>query len=258
MTSMTELTPPTTGGEVAGQRAPWGGREVFLGLLVFLAAILLGPLPFVAPFYAIAGEKARSTLLAGIIVSTGVYVAIVGIAAYYTFGRYGGGWGRLGFRRPSWRTLGWAAAGLAAAFVVATIYGGAIEIFNIDWLKQECDDQIPVEIRNDPLLLGLTSALAVLFAPVAEEVFYRGFILPGLARTWGLAAGIAASGALFGASHLLGNPTLWPTLLLFTAIGIIFAFAYHRSGNLLATVAAHAGFNLVGVIAIAATTCRPE
>jgi membrane protease YdiL (CAAX protease family) len=114
---------------------------------------------------------------------------------------------------------------------------------------------VPESIRASALLLAMSSFLAVIFAPACEELYFRGFVFPGLARAWGPAAGIVASGLLFGSAHLLGNPTLYKSMIQFTAIGMVFAFAYWKSGNILSTMLAHFTFNLIGIVTIASTTC---
>ena len=104
-------------------------------------------------------------------------------------------------------------------------------------------------------MLALTAAVAVAIAPPCEELFFRGFVFPGIARSWGVPAGIAASGLLFGASHLLGDPYLYKSLVALSLVGCVFAFVYYKSGNLLSTMFAHFTFNLIAVIALAASTC---
>ena len=241
--------------EVAGQRVPWDGRDVFIGLLLLVALLTVVPLPIIGPLLAIYGDDSRPTLITAVAVSGLVYAGIIAIAARLTFGKYGGGWERLGMRPVTWAVIGWSVATLAAVFAISAGYAGLLAWLDIDALQQGTCDQVPSEIRDDRVILAMTSVVAVLFAPAAEELFYRGFVFPGLARVWGVAAGIVASGILFSLSHLLGNPVLYKSAILFALIGIVFAFSYQRTGNIFTTVFAHATFNLLGVVSIAATSC---
>jgi hypothetical protein len=241
---------------VAGRRPPWDGRDVVIALLILLALITVVPLPIVGPLLVLYGEDSQATLIPAVLVSGLVYVGIIAVAARLSFGKYGGGWERLGVGRITWPVAGWAVATLVAVFAVSAAYSGVISWLDIDALRQGECDQVPSDIRDQRIILVLTSIIAVLFAPAAEELFYRGFVFPGLAKMWGVPAGIVASGVLFSLSHLVGNPLLWKTAILFALIGIIFAFSYHRTGNIFTTIFAHAGFNLLGVIVIASTTCE--
>lgn len=86
----------------------------------------------------------------------------------------------------------------------------------------------------------LLAAGAVLLAPIYEEYFYRGFLLPSLARRTGQPAAVAISAAAFAASHLSGGDALqlW---LLGAALGG--AYVTVGRGNLAVPTLAHALYN---------------
>jgi hypothetical protein len=67
---------------------------------------------------------------------------------------------------------------------------------------------------------------------------FRGAVLPTLARRWGWAPAILASGLLFGLIHL--QPAGLPTL---GALGLVLGAAVRRSGSLLSAVVLHALWN---------------
>jgi membrane protease YdiL (CAAX protease family) len=240
-----------------GRTVPWTLRDVGVGLAWFVAAFILIPAAVLTPLLVAYDQDSDQVLTASIVASVAVYLAIAAIAGWRTFGRHGGGLGTLGLKAPAGSTYGWAAAAIGGAIGVSLAYGGIIEAFDIGWLQQECDDQVPQEIRDSAWLLAMSGVLAIGFAPITEEAFFRGFVFPGIARAWGVAAGVAVSGLLFGSAHLLGNPLLYKSVPLFTMIGAVFALAYWRSGNLLSVVLAHLVFNTIGVISITFTTC-PE
>lgn len=91
------------------------------------------------------------------------------------------------------------------------------------------------------ILLGVV--LVVLVTPIGEEVFYRGFVFGGLRARMGFWAAALVSAALFGLSHLAGGAVLVPLLFVF---GLSQAFLYERRRSLVAPIAAHAMFNLIG------------
>lgn len=68
----------------------------------------------------------------------------------------------------------------------------------------------------------------VLFAPVLEELLFRGFALPPLSRRLGSWGGAAANGLLFGALHF-ADP--WSVVPL-TVLGVLLARSRQTSGGL--------------------------
>ncbi len=72
-------------------------------------------------------------------------------------------------------------------------------------------------------------------APMGEELFFRGFALPALRRSWGPLLAVLISGALFSALHL--DPVGFIGLL---EIGVMLALLRVWSGSLWPSVLAHA------------------
>lgn len=242
-------------GEASGpRRVPWTPRDVGIATLVFIAVFLFLPIPFVVPF-AFSDTESRPALIGALLGGIAVYAGIALIIRWIVVGKYHAGLRALGIHRPGWDTVGWAAVAFIGALVVGAVYSGIVSYFDATALQQKCADQVPESIRNDAVLLALTSATAVLLAPPIEEAFFRGFAFGGLLRPWGLAPAVIVSGLMFGSAHLLGNPMLYKSLVQFALIGMVFALVYWRSGNLLSTIGAHFTFNLMGVALIAATTC---
>lgn len=75
-------------------------------------------------------------------------------------------------------------------------------------------------------------------APCFEELLFRGFLLPVLARRMPMAGAVLASALLFGAIHLqpLGLPTL-------SMLGVVLGLAARRTGSLWTPVLVHACWN---------------
>jgi len=82
---------------------------------------------------------------------------------------------------------------------------------------------------------------AVLVAPVAEEVFFRGIVqtllLNVLRRRW---AALALASLVFAAVHF-PQPQAIPAL---AVLGVLLGYAYERTGSLLPAIAVHSLFNL--------------
>jgi membrane protease YdiL (CAAX protease family) len=87
----------------------------------------------------------------------------------------------------------------------------------------------------------------VIAAPIGEEVFYRGFLFGGLRSRFGFWTAALLSAGLFGLSHATDGPVLIPLL---TVFGVAQALLYERRRSLVAPIAAHAMFNLIGFASI--------
>lgn len=91
---------------------------------------------------------------------------------------------------------------------------------------------------GDPVAIGLLVVMAVVLAPVAEELIFRGCIYRFFKTQTTLLAAQVISAALFSLMH--ANLFSFVPLLL---VGIFLAGVYERSGNLLVPIWFHAFFN---------------
>jgi membrane protease YdiL (CAAX protease family) len=229
--------------------ADWTPKDVLFGALWFVGLFFggtLASLPFALGFGALSGQFLSVTFA----VSAAVEVGIAIVAANYTVRRYGGGWARLGIWQPGRNAIFWALAAFGGALVVSLAYSGLVAAFDIDWLRTSCAEQIPREVRETRALLALASLAVIAFAPVCEELFFRGFVFPGISNRWGLVAGIIASGVIFSAVHLLPK-----SFVPIAGVGMVFAYAYYRSRNIFTTMLAHIAFNTLSIAAIAGGSC---
>ena len=236
---------------IQGRPAEWTLKDVGFGAAWFVVLFALLPLPVVIPIAAAYGERSDQTFYSALILSAVAEVGIAVVASYFTFRKYGGGLERLGIARPDWTTLGWAAFAFFAAIGFSLLYAGVIGLFDLDVLRSTCDEQIPKEIQNNTGLFITATVFAVAFAPICEEIFFRGFMLPGFGRSWGMPAAILVTALLFAAVHLS-----YKAMLQIFAIGAIFAFTYWRSGNLLSTVLAHFVFNTLSMTVLWTEGCE--
>ena len=88
----------------------------------------------------------------------------------------------------------------------------------------------------------LVTVAIVVFAPIAEELFFRGIVFNAWLREAGRIWAYVGSAALFAAIHL-SLESLLPIFLL----GLALAWVYERTGNLLAPIAMHATVNGISV-----------
>ena len=111
-------------------------------------------------------------------------------------------------------------------------------------------EQIPGGLSINAKLL--TAFLALVLAPITEELFYRGIFYRSLRDRHGVLVGAVVSAVLFGASHVVDAPwrdvVFLQTLMVFTGVGL--ALIYERRANLVADIAAHVAFNVIGIVII--------
>ncbi len=94
--------------------------------------------------------------------------------------------------------------------------------------------------RDTALILMVMS---VVLAPLFEETVFRGFLYPVLARAWGMAGGIVATGIVFGLMHSqqLGGSKSHIALLILVGITLTWVRAGTRS--VLASFLVHISYN---------------
>jgi membrane protease YdiL (CAAX protease family) len=81
----------------------------------------------------------------------------------------------------------------------------------------------------------------VLAAPLFEELLFRGFLLPGLASSWGAPVAVAVSSLLFAASHFQYDPFDMTAVL---GLGLLLGAARVTTRSTLLPMVLHAGVNL--------------
>ena len=124
-----------------------------------------------------------------------------------------------------------------AILVFNGIYGVVVSQLGWDVLEPSA---LPFKLDFSPALLAFTGVLVIGVGPFAEEVFFRGFALPGLARRSGPLGAVLVSSLLFGLAH--ANVALFLPAF---AAGLLLAWLYLRTGSLLGCVLAHGMQNAV-------------
>jgi membrane protease YdiL (CAAX protease family) len=89
--------------------------------------------------------------------------------------------------------------------------------------------------------------LAVVLAPIAEELIFRAGMFRVLKGRIGRWPAIAISSALFAALHLS-----WAGFAGLFCLGVVFCLSYERTRNIAVPIVAHGLFNLNSIIVILA------
>ncbi len=246
--------PPTNTAAAAGLAStPWGGRAILyvagmVALLTILVAVVVGgalALLFYAPDSRVSDDE---YLLLALITQAFIDVAIVGAVYRFALRPRGLGLSALGLHGLKPRHLGYVAAGVAISWVAIIAYGTLVELIGLEGLLPQSTVPADEQFFDTPATIFVGAVLILGFAPISEELFFRGFVFPGLVPRWGwLMAGLG-SGLMFAAIHFdIGS------IVPFTIIGFVLAWLYHRTGTVWTPIAMHFVFNAISFAAIVAS-----
>jgi uncharacterized protein len=209
---------------------PWTPRTTFWWLLGgLLLAIIIPPL-LVAPFDPkLEGDGA---LLAAQAMFDGLLLFVaLGVASDWKFRPLATPLRLLGLRPFRISALGIMLATLVTYYIAAGLFASLV-------LKPDQEDiGGELGVGNPSVVVAVTAVLMiVLLAPVAEELFFRGFVFAGLRGRWSLWPAAITSGLIFGLVHA---PTGITTVVPLAALGFALCWLYDRTGSLWPCVIAH-------------------
>jgi membrane protease YdiL (CAAX protease family) len=93
------------------------------------------------------------------------------------------------------------------------------------------------------LTLAMLLVIAVVLAPLLEEVIFRGLLFPALRRRLRFWPAAILTTVLFTALHFTQTGTYWPAVEGIFICGMVLAWLRERTGTLWASIAFHVGFN---------------
>jgi membrane protease YdiL (CAAX protease family) len=156
----------------------------------------------------------------------------------------------LGFRAPTARVVGIALLGM----IVMTLAVGGVSAI-ITGITHHEDTEVAIELLKSLKTAGEKInfvLVAIVLAPMVEELVFRVFIFNALSRYMPVALAIVLSGLAFGAVHVIGTaPSQLVTVALPLAFGgMTLAYVYAVTRNYWGNVIMHGTFNLVGVVQV--------
>jgi uncharacterized protein len=177
------------------------------------------------------------------------FMNIVGIAVIFYFVRkkHGQEMNAIGLGRVDMaRGIFFGAAGYIALIPVLVVIM-AVTYFVVRCIGYEPPVQPIVEVfmeEKDTSILWMSALFAAVFGPIAEEIFFRGFMYPAVREKWGKAAGIIGTSVIFSFlhAHIAG-------FLPIIALGILLTYLYEKTGTLMVPIAVHIIHN-VGMVTL--------
>jgi membrane protease YdiL (CAAX protease family) len=94
--------------------------------------------------------------------------------------------------------------------------------------------------RRDAFLLAI---IATTLGPLMEELFFRGFFYPVVAKRWGAGWGIFLSALPFALMHMQQYGYSWGILLLIFGVGLVCGIVRAVTGSVAASFLVHVGYN---------------
>jgi membrane protease YdiL (CAAX protease family) len=243
---------PTSPYDVYVPRTPSRKKwSIVLGLLLYLVG-QLGVSEFLPPLLIRAGVISSSEALSMasgnftaatfwlLIVSDIVSVALI-VALVLSF--YKEKLSSLGFTTKQLpKALLYGVVGFVVAFSLAYIAGYPIEQhFGVDPTQQALSQSATVSG-----LLPLVILSGVIIAPIAEEIVFRGYLYKAFRDRFKPWYATIMSAALFSAVHL--EPLAAVQLFV---IGVVLAYVYEKTDNLMAPIALHVLNNAVAFFGVA-------
>jgi membrane protease YdiL (CAAX protease family) len=152
--------------------------------------------------------------------------------------------------------IGWGDVGWGLLMSLAARMAVSLAVLPIALVARRlagANDAVFRTFRPEAAGFLVAAVLAVVGAPVVEELFFRGVVQGALLDRLGTVGAVAAQAVLFGLAHF--NPIYGLTnitvVVAVAAAGVVFGITV-RLRRLGSSIFAHAFFNLVAVLAVAA------
>jgi uncharacterized protein len=110
------------------------------------------------------------------------------------------------------------------------------------------------ELFKHPRDAYLMSVFAVTFGPLMEELFFRGFLYPVLARRLGVFQGIILTALPFGLIHMFQYGYAWGVVLLIFLMGVVCTAVRAVTRSVASSFLVHVGYNATEMLIFAIAT----
>jgi membrane protease YdiL (CAAX protease family) len=203
----------------------------FAGTVIFLPSLMLSILRLFEPELAIKNLTGVHQILMQAVMD----FLLVGFVVFLVAGIHG---------QPILRTLYFVPAQRLA--VGRLVFGGVFLAITVILVSSLFPPP-----SNSPLerLLSTTPSVVVFvlfgiaFAPLLEEIIFRGFIFSALADLYGWKAALPITTVLFAALHVSQLEGNWPAVAVILLVGYVLTVARQRSGSVIPSIIIHTAYN---------------
>jgi membrane protease YdiL (CAAX protease family) len=229
---------PATTPPKAGENPVWSGWDVLqitgltlLTLFVVQLLVVLGARQLVYPHESLfdVAQKPVLALLSELL----TYVAVALYMILLVQGKY---------RTSFWPAIRWNWPGMVAV----SFLGLGVLMLGLDMLGRFLP--MPKETPFDqffarPSDAYLTVAFAISLGPLMEELFFRGFLYPVVARKLGAVWGILLTALPFGLIHFFQYGRSWGAVLIIFLVGVVLTTVRAVTKSVASSFLAHVGYN---------------
>jgi membrane protease YdiL (CAAX protease family) len=244
--------PPLTPAQVQISRRSenplWSGGDVVrIALLMFVIPYCVLPLVALVVQKLFYGGSSWMTVAQKPWVALSTQFAWYAVVAVYMISFVEGTW-----RQNFWTAIRW---NWPREYWAALVPIGILLVF-LQTLERffHVPKHIPMEeFLSTPFAATLTGIFAVSFGPLMEELFFRGFLYPVVARRLGVVTGVLATSLAFGLIHAAQLAFAWGLVLIVFLVGLVLTIVRARTGSVGASFVVHVAYNttlvVLGVIA---------
>ncbi|MGH2924042.1 MAG: lysostaphin resistance A-like protein, partial [Solirubrobacterales bacterium] len=220
---------------------PWSFGDTGWGLLAGLVVAFIVAPALVLPFDPDL-ERDGALLAAQGLLGVSLVTVSIGVATRWRFGPLRPALASLGLRRFAPVGLAWMLVAMFAYYLAAALFASLV----IQPEQEDIGGELGVGDEN--LLVAIAAVVLIGgLAPVAEELFFRGFLFSGLRTRLPLWPAAAIAGLVFGGIHAVTGIT---TVIPLAALGVALCWLYERTGSLWPCVIAHTLNNGLALILI--------
>jgi membrane protease YdiL (CAAX protease family) len=147
------------------------------------------------------------------------------------------------YHQPFWRSLGWTIPSRGAWLCILAGPVLAIALAALSAVLRAPEEPVIQNLMTDRASLIAVVTFGSLLAPVFEELVFRGFVFPLLARSLGAWPGIILTALAFALLHGSQFHWAWQSILIIGLAGVAFGLARYQTGSTAAATAIHVGYN---------------
>jgi membrane protease YdiL (CAAX protease family) len=222
----------------------WSGWDVALIVVVFMFALFAATfvaLPVAKRFDSMRNMSATAVVQSPIVVITIEGIAELGVLLFMVFlvrTHYGQPFfAALRWNFPNIRWAAFLMIGLALALALAPFETGLEKI-------APSPKQLPIDQMFSSTAAAYVMAMfGTFWAPFIEELFFRGFLYPVLARRLGVLVSVILTAIAFAALHGAQLAHAIAPLVVIFIVGLVLTIIRARNGSVASSVLVHMGYN---------------